>query len=242
MKDQRSGYRRVVRHLRRESEARPILFSGEMVRAILDERKTQTRRVIDLRQFGRSDTPGYEWHFRDRRALWNDVSTHLLVDKFCPYGKPGDRIGVRETWHELDPDMRHDAYKGKYEITGIGGRRAVNCVSYRADCDRESDGIRAEYGYKWRPSIHMPRWASRITLEIKSVRVERLQDISNADAIAEGLEFSESFGGTYRCPDGLVCSARGAFFRLWDSINGKKPGRSWDANPWVWAIEFRRVA
>ena len=132
-----------------------------------------------------------------------------------PYGKPGDRLWVRETWHDASSSLH-------------------SCALYRAD------GIDLHWD-KWTPSIHMPRWASRITLEITSVRVERLQDISEADALAEGIPSIDTPGAwTLPIPanPNLPAIYLGAFCKLWESING--PG-SWAANPWVWAIEFRRV-
>ncbi len=235
---------------------RPILFSGEMVRAILDGRKTQTRRVCSPKLQEKFANYREYWHGKDNDCFsiafggyhgggGERITRAMLAERFCPYGapavesRPNDRLWVRETWLELEPDMRHDAYKGKYEITGIGGRRAVNCVSYRADCDRESDRIRAEYGYKWRPSIYMPRWASRITLEIKSVRVERLCEITDRDAQAEGVD-DQPLATQLVAPG--TPNYRQAFAELWDSINGKNPDRSWSDNPWVWVIEFSRVS
>ena len=169
---------------------RPILFSGPMVRALLDGSKTQTRRVIKPRHLA--------FFNQNAAAMLNDWNERPL-----PYGKPGDRLWVRETWHDASSSLH-------------------SCALYRAD------GIDLHWD-KWTPSIHMPRWASRITLEITSVRVERLQDISEADAQAEGITSAECL----EC-DGFV----NAFSKLWEQING--PG-SWDANPWVWAIEFRRL-
>jgi hypothetical protein len=173
---------------------RPILFSGPMVRAILDGRKTQTRRVVKLR----NDSCGDPIMPNDPRMP-------------CPFGGPGDRLWVKET-----------------HGPSAGG------MVYRAD-----GGTACPDGGKWRPSIFMPRWASRITLEVTGVRVERLQDISQADAMAEGVT-----QGVYRgltgsivatCEDQVVEGYR----ELWQSING--PG-SWDANPWVWVVEFKRQA
>lgn len=159
---------------------RPILFSGPMVRAILDGRKTQTRRVVKPRQGMLDDWTGLP----------------------CPYGKPGDRLWVRETCYFEQPHGE---------------------VIYRADPGSEK-ALDPEFtGLRWRPSIHMPRWASRITLEIVNVRVERLQDIRVDDARAEGVTAKWPVHG---------------FRNLWQSINGFG---SWDANPWVWVVEFRNM-
>ena len=197
-----------------EVKERPILFSAPMVRAILDGRKSQTRRVVDrfsrfgnVRQFEPSNTPGYDFHFRDKKGLWQDFRKPDLL-KLCPYGQPGDRLWVRETWAPMcsfDPSPETGAV-------------------YKADNHLSQKAIAA----KWTPSIHMPRWASRITLEISTVRVERLQDISEADAKSEGCP-------CYETPDG-TCSYW--FRELWESING---AGSWAANPWVRVVDFRRL-
>jgi hypothetical protein len=197
---------------------RPIIFSGPMVRAILEGRKTQTRRVLakqptspatiftgipeigSLHQFWAiwpSPTPDENGHHPDDAC------------KF-PYGFVGDRLWVRETWQYAD----HAVTNGD------------PCFVYRAtDPDWET-----MEGWSWRSPIHMPRRASRITLEIIGVRVERLQDISEDDAIAE-------LGGKAH-PNGVVNTV-GHFQEKWDEINGKS--HPWESNPWVWAIEFKKV-
>jgi hypothetical protein len=191
-----------------------------MVRAILEGRKTQTRRTVKPQP--RVDAKG---HF-----LWKDGNygarldgtpyTDAFIKYHCPYGAPGDRLWVRETW----------------------GPRAGGVV-YRADEYRADGFVSCPDGGKWRPSIHMPRWASRITLEIVSVRVERLRDISEEDAIAEGVEQSFDFNWprwrNYELDgDGWLGAPVDSYRTLWESING--PG-SWVANPWVWVVEFKRV-
>lgn len=177
------------------STERPILFSGLMVRAILRGRKTQTRRVVkrqpDRHLFHLECLASGEW--RDEE---------ISLGK-CPYGQPGDRLWVRETFANL----------GDYGI------------SYRADSDA--------FGDTWTPSIFMPRSLSRITLEISAVRVERIDSITDSDAVAEGIALR---GTTRFCGE-----ARIEFKNLWDLINAKR-GFGWNANPWVWVIEFRRVA
>jgi hypothetical protein len=185
---------------------RPILFSAEMVRAILEGRKTQTRRAI-------KPVPTFNGGgaCHDADALQQDyVEPYWVFPKICKYGAPGDLLWVRETW--FDPQMD-------------GGR-----VLYAAD-QPEVHPI-----HRRRPSIHMPRWASRITLRITDVRVERLQDISEDDAIAEGVKPCTSTG--WNGENLVVMTAREAFADLWNDING--PG-AWDANPWVWVIAFERV-
>lgn len=206
---------------------RPILFSGPMVRDILDGTKTQTRREItrllkfgEITEFQRSATKGYDWSFRDRSGCWNDISHERLLE-CCPYGKPGDRLWVKETWGQV----------------GEG-----DPIIYRATCDTETRFATNWYdrGFKWTPSIHMPRRASRITLEITDIRVERLQDISEEDTLAEGVAIDKGHCYHVAGHEGkwAHATAKGCFETLWGSING--PG-SWDANPWVWVIEFRKV-
>lgn len=203
---------------------RPILFSGEMVRAILENRKTQTRRVIKPHR-------GYECHTvcspglaADPWAVWFHYSETVRVGHIveCPYGQPGDRLWVRETWgYDWFDDGQSVAYKN---------------IVYRADdgAQPRDQGDPAP----WRPAIFMPRWASRITLEITKVRVERLQQISIRDIYAEGL--------TIPCLDDnpstetLDAIAIGSWRNLWDQINAKR-GFGWDKNPWCWVIEFRRL-
>lgn len=194
---------------------RGMIFNGEMVRAILDGRKTQTRRPIKWKQTRFTEIgereDGSKWP-------WSEDAEHACDFWHpCPFGAVGDRIWVRETWN-------------KY-----GG-----LLTYRADHDWIDD-MRKETvcTAKWVPSIHMPRWASRILLEITDVRVERLNSISQEDAQAEGLELT-GWRPTYSDPDsgGEVMTPYDNFAELWSSIYGEE---SWKANPWVWVIEFKRV-
>lgn len=190
---------------------RPIIFNGEMVRAILDGRKSQTRRVVKC-----LDVPPVCWK--------------------CPYGVPGDRLWVRETF------CIESSYEvGPYPPPFSDGRplnkhNGWTCgewweqAHYKAtDPTPELEIGTGDPGVKWTPSIHMPRWASRITLEIVNVRVERVQEIDEAGAILEGVD-AEKYEKSYRY----------AFSQLWDSINVKR-GFGWDKNVWVWVIEFKRV-
>ena len=213
---------------------KPILFSGPMVRAILDGRKTQTRRAIKY-------LPPLGWPL-DWCPKWlrDKVGFAKLAghpERYCPYGQPGDRLWVREThrWDGVDPKI---AVREKRTDT----------LTYRADWD----GDRAIDDCPWRPSRFMPRWASRITLEITDVRVERLQDITEDDAMAEGLERVALDGLMEMTPLGMRpeigwmnYSAGGGFNKaarsfatLWQSINGKD---SWEQNPWVWVVSFRKL-
>jgi hypothetical protein len=230
------------RHPRTEGEQgmtdRPILFSAPMVRAILAGTKTQTRRVVKPAHKAWMDQPVThqlgEW---DKRPL--------------PYGKTGDRLWVRETSraHELtDKEAEADTF-GVIERLGLEVPPCgLDGVVYAADnAFREIENSR-EASERWMkmnayrgmqgatvPAIHMPRWASRITLEVTGVRVERLQDISEADAMAEGVHYSL----LEKIQAGQDRWARHAYKKLWESIHG--PG-SWDLNPWVWVVEFKGVA
>lgn len=227
---------------------RPILFSAPMVRAILEGRKTQTRRAI-RKQFAPDAEPAEVastspegWQISGHSGLWWDDAGACIDDAIrCPYGQPGDRLWVRETWQ--GPLL---GTAGDYKAFNAGGQKAIQkpeCCVYRAtDTLNAVDDDGKELG--WRPSIHMPRWASRILLEIVSVRVERLQDISEADAIAEGIERVGEGWQRFHCdPDAPVgqpftMNPVLAYRGLWESINGPS---SWDANPWVWIVEFKRV-
>jgi hypothetical protein len=201
---------------------RPILFSAPMVRALLNGSKTQTRRVL------RDQDPidlGAIMHgtHLSRRPVFDKVANavigHRLVPVLCPHGQPGDRLWAREAYRLCSNfDSRPPSAGG-----------AANRVWYEADAPHQPG-----FG-KGRPSIHMPRWASRITLEITGVRVERLQAISEADARAEGC-----LGGHGSIPGYAYNATPGEqFIQLWKSINGAE---SWDANPFVWVVEFERKA
>lgn len=197
---------------------RPLLMSGPMVRAILDGRKSVTRRVVKPQppedygtiEVGRFHPTGWTRDGEEYPCA-ETFGAYTLDGECswrCPYGEPGDRLWVRETWAGEE-----------------------SCV-YRADSpnDDRSNIVR------WRPSIHMPRWASRISLEVIEVRVERLQEITEEEAAAEGADPS-----LFREPglsDGF--EHRLSFAHLWDSLNDYR-GYGWDANPWVWVIRFRAL-
>lgn len=224
---------------------KPILFNDEMVRAILDGRKTKTRRVVDsiagmgrVTEFQASHTPGYAWTFRDRRSLWNDLTGSQLLSR-CPLGQPGSRLWVREAWipgYYRDPD-------------GEGG--PVVSIIYAADngdamVKAPSYELAEDWSYSYsedgdppparRSPVSMPRWASRLTMEITDVRVQRLQDISEEDCWSEGIEEVRYAGDEHGNLRGSVLED---YRHLWDSI--AKPGAKWDDDPWVWAISFKRV-
>jgi hypothetical protein len=186
--------------------SKPILFSAGMVRAILDGKKSQTRRVI--KPHGVSDDVAQWLHTMAKG-----------VDMPCPYGQPGDQLWVRETWkcEELEDGLDGVRFAADGSFCPI--QNTMEAAYDWGDARRDND--------KWRPSIFMPRWASRITLEVFSVKVERVKSISHEDAVAEGF---------YHKPD--QAWGRLGFSLLWDKINSKR-GFGWDVNPWVWVVEFK---
>jgi hypothetical protein len=224
-----------------QSKERPILFSGPMVRAILEGRKTVTRRVVTP-AFPASVTEVLP--YADAPYAWMPPlpSGEPWYEQLreCPYGRLGDCLWVREAWAadaQLDAVPPRDLSQGEpIRYTADGSVRQMGCSMI-------SQG-------RGRPSIHMPRWASRILLEITDVRVERLQGISEPQALSEGI-----VGVDFRPDDGFpICRgymvgpddgttplethASKAFAGLWRSINGAE---SWNANPWVWVVEFKRI-
>ena len=206
------------------NKERPILFSGEMVRAILDGRKTKTRRVV--KHIPALGAPG-EWCHRADTDDFKHITGHCHF--FCPYGVPGDRLWVRETW----ATCRYCNDRPPRETNNHGlpfWYAADNTVRYTGATE---GGPGFMTRGNWRPSIHMPRWAIRIMLEIVSVRVERLNEISQVDAQAEGIQWQNCAWGEQG-----RSHAWAAYKDLWERING--PG-SWAINPWVWVIEFKSV-
>lgn len=228
------------------AKERPIPFSGPMIRAILDGRKTQTRRVVKPQpvlpdgftecrwntnkllsttrgvvtetydppiknsEWWYCSTEPYDYHELDdgrRIPISRQVGQHQWK---CPYGKPGDRLWVRE----------------KHWRGSLLDRGETLPVIYPGDPDFDDESLRVE-GYKKYPSIHMPRWASRILLEVTDIRVERVQDISIEDCKAEGIESASPFDHYGRID----------FASLWDSINAGR-GYGWDVNPWAWVVDF----
>lgn len=194
---------------------RPIIFGSPMIRAILDGKKTQTRRIVRPQPNTDHEDEPY-WHVGGYRA-WRYRSTDNILRKggnllTCPYGEVGDRLWVRETW----------------------------CAESRSTIYYRADGW--EYGRSggWKTSIFMPRWASRITLEITGVRVERLHDISEEDARAEGAPVADILTGRALLDQSSNqgCHKWG-FELLWDSINAKRS--PWASNPWVWVISFKKL-
>jgi len=214
---------------------RPILFSAEMVCAVLDGRKTQTRRIIqspakNMQASGHKvieyREPGDKWYgehvfsMRNQSGTWCDYTKEQFLAK-CPFGAVGDRLWVRETFrvHSRATDVATLVYKASEQ-------QSWTQQTHRVPIEKCNKPAVVD---TWTPSIHMPRWASRITLEITGVCVERLQSISEEDAKAEGVK--------------TECSVIGdkyflGFRSLWKSIYGDD---SWQANPWVWVVEFKRV-
>lgn len=238
---------------------RGMIFNGEMVRALLDGRKTQTRRIVK----GTDGAVKFckEWNINGEEffvVLGEKDHTGMnpvLGAISCPLGAVGDRIYVRETWAILGNE---DGCCIDWEEKLCKADERSAARIYRASCEQKQGNYGLwsipddadwkphtkdhQYEGAWRPSIHMPRWASRILLEITDVRVERLNDISEEEAITEGVPpaggLLPDYPGTFLTPKGDFATAKVAFQRLWESIYGDE---SWQANPWVWVIEFKRV-
>ncbi|HBX5221176.1 TPA: morphogenetic protein [Klebsiella pneumoniae] len=200
---------------------RGMIFNGEMVRALLDGRKTQTRRPVKF--------PVHDKNLGCELA-GNELAGELSAGNYLnsAFGKPGDRIWVRETWQAIHDYCDENGHVDERRYARSIPRHRGNYWHpvYEETWGNES---REDREFPWRPSIHMPRWASRILLEITDVRVERLKSISDRDALREGCSAADMKSGD--------CVAD-VFARLWASIYGSD---SWNANPWVWVIEFKRV-
>lgn len=219
----------------------PILFTAPMVNAVLSGRKTVTRRLAKIPAEGRNNgalydvVPSLLGHGADLFDAQYRMDSPRVVR--CPLGAPGHRIWVRETWYDHRP--------GKKDPSAIDFRATHWCSDWKARCpcaDGENKG-------RWRPSIHMPRWASRISLEVVSVRAERLHAIDDADVEREGIRGwskdralwkyapadDEGDGPCWPWTD-CPLTAREAFKKLWTELYGEA---SWAENPWVWRVEFR---
>ncbi|WP_250439372.1 hypothetical protein [Delftia tsuruhatensis] len=219
---------------------RPILFSAPMVRALLAGTKTQTRRICkpamahSLSHVVEVPDP------QERGQVYNGTTfgdEEGGIQFTSPYGGVRDRLWVRETWNWFDPGtIPTDRAGARAPFTGSQAGRDIPWVAAYA-----ADGHLPYPGYEgrdhWRPSIHMPRWASRITLDITGVRVERLQDIHPVDALKEGLEQCEDLPYLWDHPVCLQTAVK-LYSELWEQING---AGSWAKNPWVWVVEFKRV-
>lgn len=213
---------------------RGILFSAPMVRALLAGAKTQTRRPVTRK--GELVKAVLE---RPADKPLHPVLEQLCPRVACPYGVPGDRLWVREAYSPHDRGLLCAARDASYVVFADGGQKHRDGV-YVPPLPAYSQG--AFDGIKWKPSIHMPRWASRLTLEIEQLRIEHVQDISEDDARAEGVELGVPQPALINGERGSVryFDPRHAFAALWDSINGQS-ARSWADNPLVWAITFRVV-
>ena len=216
---------------------RGMIFNSEMVRAILDGRKIQTHRIIKDCTVGRDPISKFIQIGKKFIGCYpEDVPE--LIRECCPYGVPGDRIWVRETFQGPLFDFEQ---MEAYQEDSSKFKKPEFCV-YKADGKPAPEFFDADDNLHcgWRPSIHMPRWASRITLEITGVRVEQLKSISEEEARSEGVaRLREGFWKHYQ-PGWTQhqLSARGSFATLWDSIYGSG---EWDRNPWVWVLEFKRI-
>jgi len=202
----------------------PMLFTADMMRALLDGRKTQTRRLYKTRKHPDAGC---------------EIAAHELVrepqhviDRACPYGGPGDIIWTREAV------IGHETPEGLDGVQYVadGAFRPIEKTQEAADQWLKLHTYRGKRGAQV-PNIHMPRWARRILLEITGVRIERLQDISDVDAIAEGIGLNACAAGVPMTTPAGETIPRAMYRCLWESING---AGSWDANPWVWVIDFKR--
>jgi len=221
----------------------PILFSGPMVRAIMEGRKTQTRRVISPQPYYHARdgllSDGWGWkHSKGSMEAWAEDRIGSQMIKYAPFGTVGDRLWVRETWQHI-PAARPSGYFTNPKLIGKN-------YWYRA-----SDCLPTWGGSKWRPAIFMPKDACRITLEIVSVKVERLQDITQEGAKAEGFPIPGGVPGRIIVTelDGTVKKSKvtihdfdplTGFRRIWEALNGKKS--PWERNDWVWVYEFKPIA
>ena len=218
-------------------KTKAIIMQPWGVRAILDGRKTQTRRVIkpgpEPVTTHPDCSPDGKWIGYDVYSIvWRTPNSDggLYTDRDChspwksPYGATGDLLWVRETWCDI---------RGG----GFGSQVAylTDSLDHNGVEDSDSKRARLDYGYKWRPSIFMPRWASRLTLRITNVRVERVQDIFETDAHAEGIAIEQL---PYNPQDPHPCQTW--FKGVWEDINAKR-GYSWESNPWVWVVEFEPI-
>jgi hypothetical protein len=241
-----------------------MLFSAPMVRAILAGQKTQTRRLVTPRPpelTAEQVRRGQSYGLCPAPAQWGKPRTFIVSGSVqavrehqpmlanlgidCRYGAPGDRLWVRETWAPGPSVYPFDPFIYRADVNDVCGDDPATAEHVQSSKGPHSDCYACERercGFRWRPSIHMPRHASRITLEVTGVRIERLQAISEHDARAEGVKPSDAsivFDDKGKIRAELSNTHRGAFACLWDAINGKLA--PWASNPWAWAIDFKRV-
>lgn len=220
---------------------RPILFSGAMVRAILSGQKTVTRRVVKGNQIpsrSKSDSPEHQWiavvqdhprwGFAAFGATEQECAAELAMYRGCPYGRKGDRLWVRETWYCNHSEVQKGPYLQPADMADLDQAREDGDLVYAADGLNPYEQDQPI----WKPSIHTPRWVSRILLDITDVRVERLQDVSRADIRAEGLQCPLELANDDVSPNYRDWFPE-AWRELWESTGG-----DWDGNAWVWVVEF----
>ena len=226
-----------------------IIMSGDHPTKILAGTKTMTRRLTKLHEYNKEPDkwnirPGVNCQFADsiERNKYNLPSQQIYIK--CPYGLVGDRLWVRETWRIVGNDSGNLALEIQYKSDMS---RKWSTVSQATFDKYTYDSVGWVANSKWRPSIFMPRWASRITLEITGLRAERLQEITEVDAIAEGVSYNTTNEYAQmrvlsrgQANEDTWPTPQESFRKLWDSINAKR-GYGWDKNPWVWVIEFRRL-
>jgi len=202
----------------------PIIITTSLIPAILADRKTQTRRVIKPQPRRIDNAFDGTWEWKEKGQYYDDLTlVGEALRPNCPYGQVGDRLWVKETFWDDCALREQEGYKQD------------DFLYYRADGEAHKQFEALEKGFAWTSPRFMPRWASRITLEITNVRVERLREITPAECLAEGISPCEYKGYTkYGKADYLI----GYFANLWDSLNAKY---KWETNPWVWVIEFRRL-
>lgn len=212
---------------------RPILFNGAMVRAIREGRKTVTRRALKVQPHIDGSGNFCVGNSNYGQDLDGRPVTKHFAKQHCPYGKPGDRLWVRETWFCDHFEVMSGPYRQPADLD-LAAAREDGTLVYAAD---DLTPYEAEQPV-WKPSIHMPRWACRLLLEITAVRVERLQDITAAQAEAEGVDAAMCRRYLETSPSRHECKAAAihGFAGLWADTGG-----DWASNPWVWVVEFQRV-
>lgn len=234
----------------------PILFSTQMVQALLADTKTETRRTIKPQPdengvtFMKNAPLDWEAHYKEEWKPWKwDTEQGETIAKHCPYGQPGDWLWVRESFVS---GFKMDDGCFAYDDEG----NHIEKIWYKADGDLHNwwtgDSDFPSENIPWKPSIHMPKAAARLWLEVLEIKVERLQDISEADAMAEGIEWQIKYPEDYptlryyrdymfknRFAAGMLFGPKQSFKSLWQSINGPE---SWNANPWLWVVKFKIIS